>query len=418
MLKNAEELHEKIEHRFNVRKCPEYADLVHPKFASRIPFDGWFNLKEAYSSKIVESILKSTGNVNGNIVIDPFCGSGSTLVGARNSRALHGIGIEINPFFYLLEKSKMTRIDIAKTHSTAKSMIRNAMKSKESIDPPKLTIIEDVFGENLQPVLRIRNEIEKINEIDIRDFLMAGLGCILEKVSRSKKDGNGLRYPENKIQLDVQESLKRQYNRMFIDKMNLQNKKFMHDLFNDDCRNVDFSIHDVTHCIFSPPYANCFDYTETYKIELWTLGFIKEYEDLKKLREKTLSSHLNKQYHDVNSPRNEIDELLNHIEWDKVWGKEKIKNMLSSYFNDMKEVFLKMNGMMTKDGLLACIVGNSAYGGVVIPTDLFLSLILEDCEFSVKEIRVARKLKTSSQQTKGLKYNNYLRESIIIARKN
>ena len=33
--------------------------------------------------------------------------------------------------------------------------------------------------------------------------------------------------------------------------------------------------------IFSPPYANCFDYTEIYKLELWFGGFVKDYSELK-----------------------------------------------------------------------------------------------------------------------------------------
>ena len=27
-------------------------------------------------------------------------------------------------------------------------------------------------------------------------------------------------------------------------------------------------------CVFSPPYANCFDYCEVYKLEFWIGGFV------------------------------------------------------------------------------------------------------------------------------------------------
>jgi len=418
MSTSVEKQHEKIEQRFIIRKCPEYADLVCPAHALETSFDGWFALKEAYSSKLVETLLKEIKNDQDVIIIDPFSGTRSTLVGARNARASKGIGIEINPFFQLLEKAKMTPVDTLKVRKEIKIVLKNAFSSKIDIDPPKLEIIGKVFEENLQPILRVKSEIEKMNDENIRDFMMAGLGCILEKVGTSVKDGNGLKYPGNKIKTDVRESLVAQYRRMLIDMSMLQNKHFDHEIVKGDCRNVSLPDRDVTHCIFSPPYANCFDYTEVYKVELWTLEFVKDYDEMKILRERSLSSHLNKQYSNVDPPRIEIKELIDSIEWEKTWGKAKNRNMLSSYFNDMKSVFLKMNGAIVENGFLACIVGNSAYGGVVIPTDLFLSLILEDCGFSVKEIRVTRKLKTSSQQTKRLKYNNYLRESIVVARKN
>ena len=43
--------------------------------------------------------------------------------------------------------------------------------------------------------------------------------------------------------------------------------------------------------IFSPPYANCFDYFEVYKIELWLGMFVKDYESLRVLRKSALTSN-------------------------------------------------------------------------------------------------------------------------------
>ncbi len=43
------------------------------------------------------------------------------------------------------------------------------------------------------------------------------------------------------------------------------------DLGRYDIKNIDISI-------FSPPYANCFDPFEVYKIELWLGNFVNSYE--------------------------------------------------------------------------------------------------------------------------------------------
>ena len=94
-----------------------------------------------------------------------------------------------------------------------------------------------------------------------------------------------------------------------------------------------------------------------------------------------------------------------------------MKNMVLNYFKDMKDVFANVDTILNDDGEIVCIVGNSAYANVPIATDVFLSLILKRMGYDDIEIRVARRLSTSSQQQKYLKNNPYLRESLIIARK-
>ena len=42
----------------------------------------------------------------------------------------------------------------------------------------------------------------------------------------------------------------------------------------------------VSFSLFSPPYVNCFDYFEVYKIELWFGDFINNYDQLRLLRKK------------------------------------------------------------------------------------------------------------------------------------
>ena len=72
--------------------------------------------------------------------------------------------------------------------------------------------------------------------------------------------------------------------------------------------------------MFSPPYANCFDYTEVYKIELWFGNFIKDYSELKVLRNKSMSSHLNKDFYDVKSV--ELVDYINKLKNKKLWSEK------------------------------------------------------------------------------------------------
>ncbi len=65
------------------------------------------------------------------------------------------------------------------------------------------------------------------------------------------------------------------------------------------------------------------------------------------------------------------------------------------------------------------VVGNSCYKGVPIQTDEILAQEAQKLGFKCKEIIIARKLKTSSQQMKIIdsKTKFYLRESIIVLQK-
>jgi hypothetical protein len=48
--------------------------------------------------------------------------------------------------------------------------------------------------------------------------------------------------------------------------------------------------------VFSPPYANRFDYFDSMKVELWFGGFVRNYEELRVLRKRSMRSHLGADY--------------------------------------------------------------------------------------------------------------------------
>ena len=48
--------------------------------------------------------------------------------------------------------------------------------------------------------------------------------------------------------------------------------------------------------VFFPPYANHFDYFKSMKVELWFGGFVRNYEELRVLRKRSMRSHLGADY--------------------------------------------------------------------------------------------------------------------------
>ena len=84
----------------------------------------------------------------------------------------------------------------------------------------------------------------------------------------------------------------------------------------------------------------------------------------------------------------------------------------------MEETLRQIYAALKPGGHCAIVVSNSAYAGVVVPTDLFLAMIAEKLGFEVEEIEVERLIITSSQQYKKTEHlRKYLRESIVKIKK-
>src|SRR5207237_10855574 len=62
--------------------------------------------------------------------------------------------------------------------------------------------------------------------------------------------------------------------------------------------------------VFSPPYANRFDYFESMKVELWFGGFVDSYEANNQLRKVSLRSHLGADLNRSYEPVESLERLL------------------------------------------------------------------------------------------------------------
>ena len=168
--------------------------------------------------------------------------------------------------------------------------------------------------------------------------------------------------------------------------------------------------------ITSPPYLNSRDYTDTYILELKTLGFTKSPLEIRNLREKTLRSHVQIKWKDNTNIDNKIlkntlDMLKKASEKEKIWNNS-IIDMIRLYFVDIQKVFHVLYKKLKVGGRIYFNVSNSAYFNVLINTLEICALIAENEGFKIIEIREARKLKTSPQQKDKVK--NLLEGVIVI----
>lgn len=392
------------------------------------PFQRWCRYKEGYSIELVETLIKKYNKNKKGVILDPFLGSGTTLIGANNL-GLSGIGFEVNPFSYHLATCKnsiYTKEDVNNLKKCVKKILQDALNNEISYSLPELSISHKVFNAEIEGYyMRIKVVIDSLSIPNkIKSFLSLGWISKIEEFANYRKAGNGLKIkkykrPNNITIENVQDSLSLLYYDMIAD---IEKHSAIKNttIYNDTCLEMENYIDEssVSGIISSPPYANCFDYTEIYKLELWFGQYVKSYSDLKKLRQKAIRSNLNGTLKDDNiKVSNYLEILLNELKTKKLWDK-RIPQMLKLYFSDMFKLIDKCYKVLEKHGFCCVIVGNSAYSNVVFPTDLLLAQYSETIGFKVDQILVDRYLITSSQQyenTKGLK--NYLRESIVCLRK-
>ncbi len=98
----------------------QYKEFETTKHVHRLhPYKGKFipQLVEYFLDSHIDDFKKETFFKPGDIVLDPFCGSGTTLVQA-NELGIHAIGVDVSAFNALISNVKIQRVDFRKLQSS------------------------------------------------------------------------------------------------------------------------------------------------------------------------------------------------------------------------------------------------------------------------------------------------------------
>jgi hypothetical protein len=419
------------------RQRSDLASFVNWKGNAAAPIHRWLRYREAYSPHLITKLSL------GDRILDPFCGCGSILIGAAE-RGFTSAGIDINPLAVFATRVKLTPLSRTQLTiiRTFVDRIALRMKSKALWPVPALSIASKVFEpEILETLLRLRSLIESDFSADKcgRDFLHLAWVAILEAVGSYFKEGNGIKY-RNKKRLKTG-YIRRLEGKWQYERFGRDQKQFVLDIF---CSQVRLMLGDARYwrkgrwrdqeaiegnvlemdkllanrtfnsIVFSPPYANRFDYFESMKVELWFGGFVDSYESIGRFRKASLRSHLgadlNRSYNQVNA----LEGLIKLMDSDASSWRMGVPELLRGYFDDMR-VTLKHCKALLDDGKCYIVVGNSAFAGVIIPTDVILANLALDCGFKKAEILVARHLTVAPQQRSQLSHlQENMRESVVV----
>ena len=412
--------YKKLDKVFNTRNDLSYKYLVNFSKTKNLPVHRWFYYQEGYSPDLIKNVLNYL-HLSGSIhLFDPFAGSGTSLVAAKEL-GIKATGIEINPFSCHMALTKTQNYSDAEIKKAGLFKVPKHKPIKNSFEKYELSIIENLFEiENFEKIELLKKKIKAEENIKVKNILFTALLCILQQVSYYKKAGNGLKKKRIYQSVDTFDAFDIKLKEIVSD-IKLNNSKNQTVIINDNCLNINnHNIKDIDITIFSPPYANCFDYYEVYKIELWLGEFVKSYDELRALRKAALTSNLNadlKKKSKIVTSSKILIAILDHLNNTKLWD-NKIPKMLNAYFSEMERLLTDLYIKTKKGGYCVIVVGNSSYGGLAVPTDIILSEIGKKIGFTVNEIIVARRNETSSQQYDKIgNLIEFIRESLIIFKK-
>jgi DNA modification methylase len=371
-----------------IPKIDYLTHCIHPYTAKLIPHIPRYFI-EKYTQK-------------NDIVLDPFCGSGTTLLEARLS-SRNAIGIDINPLAVLIAEVKTIPLNIDKL-SLAVHSVKEKVKNENCKMYVEFPNISYWFCKEAQEQLcRIRYILENLNgEFDenLYKFLLVCFSAIIRKSSyadpriaktfRSKRVKEKIKagWIPTPIQY-FEETLDRNFERMksLWENVNLGNNYVK--VFQGDARETQkiltqYGFKKVDFIITSPPYINAQDYFRSYKFELWWLGLATP-QEVRKLDKQAIGTE-NIAWNNCNfMPKADIPVLNAIIK--KIWYINKKKSyIVYSYFENMKKIFEELYNVLKTNGYFCLITGCNTICGVQIPTYEILIQIAEKNGFKLIEV--------------------------------
>ncbi|SFB75625.1 site-specific DNA-methyltransferase (cytosine-N4-specific) [Zunongwangia mangrovi] len=249
--------------KLNLEKKPFSINLENYK-RNNYSTHGFHPYPAKFIPQIAKELILQYSNEN-DWILDPFCGSGTTLVESKLNQR-NAIGVDINPLSSLISKVKSTKIDESDFSKIEdfKEKVLFDINNKNYYKYPHFHNINHWFKDFIQKEISIvLHHLNSIDESDVRDLLSVALSSIIVKVSNQDSDTRYTAIEKKLYQGIVFKELDRALNKMSL-KLNEFNQEASNKIvkvFNDDSRKISSFVNNkIDTVITSPPYVNSYDY--------------------------------------------------------------------------------------------------------------------------------------------------------------
>jgi len=417
------------------------ADLHHfvtAKHNKALPRHKWYSYTQGYSAGLVDALLDDLAPTAQGRVLDPFCGGGTTNLACAQA-GQPSIGFDVSPLMCWVARTKLHNYTAAELRDAIAAIdYESAVRKSDRTDGPPSDLFREYFAGAYTPQIlaQLRSTFSYLRSIEglsnrVRDFLQLGAVSLLEEVSQIRKHGSHYRFlnkaesvgvrklniPTVSDDLNFAQLLRQRHLSMLDDvKLGPKIKRVSTEIAVGDARQLELADGVVECVITSPPYLNRNNYIAQQKAELAMMGLVSDYPQYRDLVRSTFRSHV--ESHLDKNAETEFEEVARILRAIKLepGNNAKIPHMIAGYFADLAQTLRELFRVCGPRARVAFVVGNTRWGGVVIPIDHLLMKFAERAGFSGERILVTRLKGNSPQQMR--KYGRIpVRESIVIFRK-
>lgn len=406
------------------------------------PIHDWYRFVLSFPPHLVREYIDDFQLANGATVLDPFCGTGTTVVEAK-LQGLESIGIEANLFPHFASCVKtdwsMNPSSLAEKAAEIAGNTQRILSDQGLSDPmsdgsaslplrklpeaaTKTLIKNSISPLPLHRTLVLLEQISRFHHCEEHGHFILALGNALVNEIGNLRFGPEVGVGKIKTDVPVTDIWKNQVRRMADDLREVQGADYPTSKVHlADARDLGSTLEpfSVDAVITSPPYPNEKDYTRTTRLESVILGFYEDMAQLRRVKKTLLRSNTRGIYTSDNddkwvSGHTRIQQIAERIEQrrirlGKTSGFEKLYSRATKlYFGGMARHFALLRHVLKPGASLAYVVGDQAsYLQVMIRTGELLAEIAQDLGYQLVRIDLFRtRFATATQRE--------LREEVVV----
>jgi DNA modification methylase len=409
----------------------------------------WYRFILSFPPHLVRNYLDRFSISRNNIVLDPFCGTGTTIVECKKL-GIPSIGVEANPMAYFASRVKTDWTpdpDGLVEHANVVSEAALAQLESSGIEDIHLPLFQKAPNDSIH-LRDLPDESRKllltnsISTLPLHKTLV-----LLDELNQNRDD----RYYDHEILALAKALVHSISNLHFGPEVGVGPAKkdvpvvatwlagvreIAADLrtlrvigsapaavYNADSRKVIDEVEpgSIDAVITSPPYPNEKDYTRTTRLESVILGLIRTKSELRALKHNLLRSNTRNVYKQddddkwvsTNAEIQRISDAIEarRIELNKTSGFERLYARVAKlYFGGMARHLAELRPILRPNAHLAYVVGDQAsYLRIMIRTGELLASIAQSLGYEVIDIELFR-----TRMATGTK--EQLREEVVILR--
>jgi len=392
----------------------------------------WYRFVLSYPPHLVRDYFSRFELGSGDVVLDPFCGTGTTLVEAKKN-GLQSYGVEAHPMAHFASRVKTNWwVDPVALKEHARQVVKRASqvlkKSNGQLrmlpsEQAELLLTHSISPVPLHKCLVLREQILRSKDCSERDAELLALAFVSVFVASNLKFGPEVGVGrERKLDAPVLEAWLSKIDEMALDLCKVAPLASV-DCFamNTDARGALEGIpsKSITAVVTSPPYPNEKDYTRTTRLESVLLGFIESKQALRGFKQNLIRSNTRNVYVSddddlavaqnakINAIAAEIERR--RVDLNKDSGFERLYHRVTRlYFGGMKRHFEQVKRVLKPGAKLAYVVGDQAsYLQVLIRTGELLADIANETGYEVLSLDLFRtRLSTATGEQ--------LREEVLV----